>query len=399
MSQPRLRLEVPADDGRYHRQELISWWEQARLAQARVLVIGAGALGNELLKNLVLLGVGNVLVVDMDRVENSNLSRCVLFREEDEGLPKASVAATRARKLNGDVKVAALVGDVRVDIGLNVFAAADLVLGGLDNREARLHINQCCWKTGTPWIDGAIEGLLGTVRVFVPPTSACYECTMNRRDHELLAARKSCALLTRQQMLEGRVPTTVTTASVVAGMQAQEAIKLLHRDRLAATFAGHGFAYNGLTHDSYVVRYPVRDDCLSHDSYDLEHAIPVDPDATFRDLLAEAQRGLADPVLDLEREIVVRFDCSACESTEVVHKALDRLHVGDVACSVCGADRSPQLTHSISAVDDELLALTPYALDLPRFDVVTARVGLTRHHFVVEGALDPFAALMNGQSQ
>ena len=93
-------LTIPdADqDDRFARLRLISWWDQERLAQAKVLVIGAGALGNEILKNLALLGVGNVVVADRDRIENSNLSRSVLFRGEDCGLSKADVAAARAGK-------------------------------------------------------------------------------------------------------------------------------------------------------------------------------------------------------------------------------------------------------------------------------------------------------------
>jgi hypothetical protein len=184
----RLVVDDDGSDGRYHRQTLISWWEQERLASAKVLVVGAGALGNELIKNLALLGVGTIIVIDLDAVENSNLSRCVLFRETDEGRPKAHVVAAAAGALNPEVDVIPVVGDVRTAFGLRVFAEVDLVLGGLDNREARLYVNECCWKTSTPWIDGAIEGLLGTMRVFVPPDSACYECTMSERDHELIAA-------------------------------------------------------------------------------------------------------------------------------------------------------------------------------------------------------------------
>ena len=63
-----------------------------------------------------------------------------------------------------------------------------------------------------------------------------------------------------------RCPTTATSASIIAAMQVQEAIKLLHRDRIPDDFGGHGFAFNGLTHDSYVVSYRFREDCLSHDT-------------------------------------------------------------------------------------------------------------------------------------
>jgi molybdopterin/thiamine biosynthesis adenylyltransferase len=386
----RLKVEVGSEDGRYHRQELISWWDQERLSDARVLVVGAGALGNELLKNLALLGVGHVIVIDMDRIENSNLSRCVLFRARDEERYKAEAAAAGAKDLNEDLDVKAIVGDVRVDLGLRVFADADVVLGGLDNREARLYINQICWKVGTPWIDGAIEGLMGTMRVFVPPDSACYECTMNERDHQLIAARKSCALLTRDEMLGGKVPTTATTASVIAGMQAQEAIKLLHADRIPSGFAGRGVAYNGLTHDSYVVTYPRREDCLSHDTYELSTAAVADEHASFHDLLVDANTSLRDPVLELEREIVLAFECGTCDVRETVLAPLEQLTAGAAVCPRCGSDRKPSLTHSVSSEDQELLALEPHEVGLPAFDAVTARSGLDRRHYLLGGVGNAF---------
>src|SRR5262245_48450748 len=76
---------------RYARQQLIEWWDQERLRNARVLVAGAGALGNEVSKNLALLGVGHLLLVDADRVEHSNLSRTVLFQDHDVGRSKVAV--------------------------------------------------------------------------------------------------------------------------------------------------------------------------------------------------------------------------------------------------------------------------------------------------------------------
>ncbi len=100
------------DDDRYGRLRLISWWRQERLAAASVLVVGAGALGNEVIKNLALLGVGTTYLIDLDVVEASNLSRSVLFRAEDGGQPKATAAARRACELNPEITVVPMHGDV-----------------------------------------------------------------------------------------------------------------------------------------------------------------------------------------------------------------------------------------------------------------------------------------------
>src|SRR6202012_4463308 len=100
------------EQDRFHRFRLISWWDQAKLSKAKVLVIGAGALGNEIVKNLALLGVGNVVIADLDRIENSNLSRSILYRESDNGEYKAAVAAKSAREIYPKVNAHAFVGNV-----------------------------------------------------------------------------------------------------------------------------------------------------------------------------------------------------------------------------------------------------------------------------------------------
>ena len=146
------------DSDRYSRLRLIPWWRQEKLQAAKVLVVGAGALGNEVLKNLALLGVGETIVIDFDEVEPSNLSRSVLFRAEDGGRPKAEVAARRAMEINPEVRIQPIRGDVITDLGLGVFRDVDVVIGCLDNREARLWVNRQCWKVTTPWVDAGNPG-------------------------------------------------------------------------------------------------------------------------------------------------------------------------------------------------------------------------------------------------
>jgi adenylyltransferase/sulfurtransferase len=100
-------IVISADDfneDRYSRLRLIPWWDQEKLRTARTMVVGAGAIGNELLKNLALLGIGHIFAIDMDRIENSNLTRSILFRQKDEGRYKAEVAAERVREINPDTK-------------------------------------------------------------------------------------------------------------------------------------------------------------------------------------------------------------------------------------------------------------------------------------------------------
>src|SRR3954447_18641699 len=265
----KIQPDDPAErDDRFHRFKLIGWWDQAKLARAKVVVIGAGALGNEIVKNLALLGIGNVFIADKDRIENSNLSRSVLYRESDSGEFKASVAARAAKEIYPQMNVAAFNGDIVHDLGLGVFRWADVVIGGLDNREARLAINRACWKVNRPRIDGAIEQIQGVARVFIPDAESaapCYECTMSQRDWQLLQMRRSCNLLTREEMERGKTPTTPTISSIIAGVQCQEAVKLLHGMN---TIGGKGWVFQGPSTDAYITEYQRKATCYSHDTLD-----------------------------------------------------------------------------------------------------------------------------------
>ena len=261
-----MEIEISSDD-RYSRLELISWWDQDILKKARVLVAGCGALGNEIVKNLAMLGIGNISVADMDKVEKSNLTRSILFRKEDEGLSKAIVICRRAREVNDEINVNYFDGNI-FNLGLGVFKSFDLIIGGLDNREARLFINQSCWKVNRPWIDGAIEVLTGVARMFIPPDNACYECTMSEADYRSINKRKSCMMLGLDEIEGGKIPTTPTIASVIAGVQTQEAVKYLHKREDLKYLNGKGFIFNGNSNDSYLVEYQKNEECPSHYTFE-----------------------------------------------------------------------------------------------------------------------------------
>ena len=290
------------EQDRYARFRLISWWDQEHLAAARVMVVGAGALGNEVIKNPALLGIGHIDVIDFDRVEHSNLNRSVLFRPDDAGRNKAEVAAQSAREICEDTETRPIAGNVITEIGLGYFRDSDVVIGCLDNREARLWVNRMCWKVGTPWIDGGIQEINGVAKVFVPPDGPCYECGMTETDYRLMQLRYSCPLLTIEDMQEGKVPTAPTVAAIIAGFQTQEALKLLHKMEVAS---GSALVFNGISNQLYQTRYPYREDCLSHETY--EEIIPCDLGAhshTAADLFSEAQKIAPGEPLEIQLDAI-----------------------------------------------------------------------------------------------
>ncbi len=368
-----------ADDDRFHRFKLISWWDQEKLRDAKVLVIGAGALGNEIVKNLALLGIGNILIADLDRIENSNLSRSVLYRKKDNGRFKAHVAAEAAREIYPDLNVHFFNGNIVYDLGLGVFNWADVVIGGLDNREARLSINRSCWKVNKPWVDGAIQQIDGVARVFVPethalgkPDAACYECTMSETDWRLLQLRRSCNLLSKSEMETGKTPTTPTISSIIAGVQCQEAVKILHG---METISSRGWVFNGLSTDSYQTEFQKKEACYSHDT--LEQIIPMDwsvDTTTVGEVLGEARRLLGPAAeLELARDVLEKMVCPACGAEEQLFISLGQVKSSKAACPACGAARREVITFFKIRGSETFLDRSLSQIGVPAFDILIAR--------------------------
>lgn len=369
------------EEDRYSRLRLIPWWNQERLQKATIMVVGAGAIGNELVKNLTLLGIGKILIYDMDSIENTNLTRSVLYRAKDVGRYKAEVAAERAMEMNPDVKAKAFVSNIIDDVGLGVFRRMDVVLGGLDNREARLSINQSCYKVNKPWIDGAIEALNGFARVFIPGMGACYECTMTETDWMLINKRKSCALLTHEQMASGKIPTTPTSSSIIAGVQVQEMLKLLHSDRNLPTLAGKGYVFNGLTHDSYVVEYQEKPDCMSHDTYETIVEMPWSVHSiTLREILDYVRGTLGEKaVIDFDRDIATVAQCS-CGAHKDLFMPVHKLKGAMLTCPECGKQMTFDSIHSIKGTED-FLEKTPSDIGIPLLHIIGGRIGMTTTYY------------------
>jgi adenylyltransferase/sulfurtransferase len=360
-----------ASEDRFDRFRLISWWDQAKLSRAKILVVGAGALGNEIVKNLALLGVGNLFIADLDRIENSNLSRSILYRESDNGGYKAEAAVRGAINVYPKIKAQPFVGNVVYDLGMGVFRWADVVIGGLDNREARLSINRNCWKVNRPWIDGAIEHIQGTARVFVPD-GPCYECTMSKTDWKLLQNRRSCNLLSRPEMERGKTPTTPTISSIIAGVQCQEAVKFLHGLEI---IKGKGWVFNGFSTEAYQVEFQRKEDCYSHET--LQEIVPMAAKAstiTAGDMLAEARRVMGPSAeLELARDVLEKLVCPSCKREEPLFASLGRVPADKAKCPHCPGVRRDVVTFYKIRGNESFLDKTLAEIGVPPFDIVIGR--------------------------
>lgn len=254
---------------------LLSWFKKERVKNARVLVAGAGALGNEVVKNLALFGVGNIYVVDFDRIEISNLTRSVLFREQDafNHEYKAEVVAKRAMEINPQIHVVPIVGNLFSEVGFGIYRMVDVVIGCLDSRIARYQLNRLCMRAGKTWIDGSIENLTGVIKVYTPGIS-CYECGLSREEFNIIMLRTGCADVVRSQASAGRVATTPISASIIGAMQVQEAMKIIHLDEETEnsqfkTLQGKMLRYEGMTNSTNIYRFASwKKNCPAHERWD-----------------------------------------------------------------------------------------------------------------------------------
>ncbi len=215
------------DEDRWERSRRVTWLDMDKVQNANFLVVGAGALGNEVVKDLVLAGARRITVVDMDHVVRSNLSRCVLFREQDgaERRLKAEVVAQRAKELDPAAEVRPVVGRIE-ELPDAAWREHCITLGCLDNVAARLHANSFSYFNRIPYIDGGTDGHAGRVQVVVPPSTPCLQCGLNRSHYRILERRNSCTG-NETTFFQPKVAAEITTTAMVAAVQVREALKIV----------------------------------------------------------------------------------------------------------------------------------------------------------------------------
>jgi adenylyltransferase/sulfurtransferase len=395
-----LRIKDPSKD-RYRSLAISSVWELSRIRAADVLVVGAGALGNEVSKSLAMMGVRSISILDRDTVEVANLSRSVFFRESDHGRPKTEALRERLRDLNPDVEVVTLTGDLNSVLGLGLLRRMDMVFSCLDSRIARRSLNRMCEKVGKWWVDGSMENLIGTVSLFTPGNGPCYECTLTKTEQAVISEAVSCRGIALKNISLGKVPTTPTMGSIVAAIQVQEAVKLLHGD-VARSLAGKRLVINGTDNDFYVTESSRREGCQGHFRYgDVSEVNEFTAENTSAAAVLNVFRKQygGDGVLDLGREIVVEIRCGACGGVEVLGEPVRIMTQDKVRCPKCGAMRQLVTTHVIRG--DEVYADWPLArLGISQLDVLEVKGQTKRVWYELTGdvASFPFRNGMTGSA-
>lgn len=234
---------------RYSRQTILPFFGQTgqeKLQQAKVLLIGCGALGTVMADQLVRAGVGHLTLVDRDQIEWSNLQRQTLYAEEDVGRPKAEVATEKLRRINSSIQIDPQVTDLTYR---NIFSLAQktqLLLDATDNIATRFLLNEYAVKNQIPFIYTGVLGTHGMSLNCIPPEKNCLRCFMEEEPTQL----GSCEF----------IGILAPTVSILASYAVAEALKILLGKR---DYLREGLLYLDIwSNEHRVMKVPKNPDCL-----------------------------------------------------------------------------------------------------------------------------------------
>jgi molybdopterin/thiamine biosynthesis adenylyltransferase len=324
---------------RYQRHSLIDWFAQDLVQTAKVAIIGCGAVGNEVAKNLALLGVGSIDLYDFDTIEIHNLTRSVLFREHDVGKNKAEVAAMRIQKLDPNIKVNYFAGDFWDLLPLDKAQNYNCILCCVDNFEARIKLNQICTLTRTNLINTGIDSKFTQVEVFPFANNkqvACYQCNLPNTVYERMQARYSCGWLKKIAVTEKKIPTTIITSSLAAAMATSKALALINGNEFTKA---ESILINSATGVSSISNFEQNNCCIGcHTTkkhiFITKSSANITSKFNFADN-AKAEVNTSDPIL-------VSYRCVKCNPNTndctVVFKKADDFDASLTTCKQCNHD-------------------------------------------------------------
>jgi molybdopterin/thiamine biosynthesis adenylyltransferase len=316
---------------RYDRQIVIPNWNQKALTDASVIIVGMGALGNEVARVLGMSGIGQLIICDPDHVEESNLSRTLLFRDKDIGRLKVDAAADGLKQLAPELVVQRRARSLVKGVGLAELRDAALVLGCLDSRSARMQLAGRCQLTGAVYIDGGTHPWGGEVRPYLDPEGACYGCTLTTHERGTSDAPWSC-LDTAQFPVEGAaVPSSV----IVGAWMGMIAMRFL----LGLPCPAGTLSIDASRGTTIVVKQERDPECPLHDRLGEVTRLEVGSQHMVGQLIASLHDGA---VALLWEAALHRVECMHCGFSEPRYGIPSRSE-----CPICERQLLPRLTLEI----------------------------------------------------
>ncbi|MFX1280204.1 MAG: ThiF family adenylyltransferase [Promethearchaeota archaeon] len=221
------------DSDIFDRQKRIKGWDQGKIQKSTVMVIGAGATGNELVKNLVLTGIGKIYLIDYDYINPSNLNRCILFSIESANRKeyKADVVKEACANISSNTEIISIKQDLD-NIDKTLYKKSDVICSCVDNIEARIEANNNAFYYKIPFVDSGIDEFFGSIQSVYSEVkdAACLQCNITDIDLDLMWKKYSCTgqeINSENGETFGVIASIITTTSIIGGLQSQEVLKFI----------------------------------------------------------------------------------------------------------------------------------------------------------------------------
>lgn len=321
---------------RYHRHGLIDWFDQQKVANTHVVVVGAGAVGNEVLKNLALLGVGFINIYDFDQIEKHNLTRSILFRESDIGRYKAEVAAEACLQVDPNINVKASNFDFWDGLSIKEISDSAAVICCVDNFEARLQLNRLCLMTSIDFINIGIDSRYVSVEYF-PFSSkvdcACLDCNLPPSAYSAVQKRYSCGLLRKTAIDEKKIPTTAITSSLAGSVAVS---LLLNRiiNQSVVFLESKRYLFDSITLYSTISNLIRKEDCFVCGNIDPSSRKYLAKRSSFVKQIIPIENDCGGEII-LSEPIVTRTICKLCGRVQEFYESSRNLTDGVTYCSHC----------------------------------------------------------------
>lgn len=316
---------------RYQRHSLIPDWQQEKLQDAHVIIVGVGAIGNEVARNVTMAGVGHLTLCDPDVVSESNLSRCALFSLNSLGQKKAIAAAETLSIINPLTQIDIVPKDLASGIGLATLRDADLVMSCLDSRSARLQLAGRCNLVQTPVIDGGTSEWKGEIRPFLDVDGPCYGCSLSAHERSIVDQAWSCL----DTLSEENIGTNIFLSVLVGGWMSTIAIRYLMGLELDST----GLYIDVSNKQSQPITLRRSKECPLHFNIPKSQRLPINNQATIESLMSYVEGGI--PLAWLP--VMYGRKCFACGYQEDISGIPIQ-----ASCQKCNSMMIPETTLDLS---------------------------------------------------
>jgi molybdopterin/thiamine biosynthesis adenylyltransferase len=307
-----------------------------KIKKAKILIVGVGAGGNEVLKNLVLMGFGLLTIVDHDDIEDSNLSRTTLFKKSDIGKNKAIVASYVLECMSLHEKPSIIGLDKKIEeIGKQIFLEHDIVISCVDSMDARGYINDWCLRFNKPFFEMGFDKFVIQVSFFPneSPNDPCLREIIGYGNDT--GKRNSCSKLKVEDNKLSYIPTIQVSAAFAGVFIATEIILFLSGE---SSLKNKILQYSAKIHNLLLIDVKQNKSCFNHEKTELQfHNTRLNPfDNTFRDLLNELKNKYgSDYYVIWDEEYIYSMRCESCKKEIHIKRFKSQVYDHERWCDKC----------------------------------------------------------------